>query len=517
MKTMISVRLLTCLLLAGSTISAKAYAQQTPPSSLPLISIDDLTYAGAFRLPADLFGASSLNFSEGPIAYNSSRHSLFVVGHSHDQALAEFAIPALVKSEQITDLLMASSPLQGFTDVLNQASGGNPQLIDRIGGMACFATPNGTEMIVNGYEYYDAPADNTHSTLLVRDADNLSTSAVDGFYSFSGGAGHTSGWLSPIPEAWQSALGGTYITGQSSGIPIIGRASVGPSAFAFDPLEVINTTPASATISSSKLLDFSLDLPLHDDLSNDSKTNDLWTHLSRAVYGFIVPGTRTYLTLGFSGGHNSGVCYKCTQNNGNVCGGYCTPDAADHYQFYWLWDVNDLQAVKEGRMEAHSVRPYASGPFSTPFESDAHALGGGTFDPESGTLYLSVQRADTQQGEYSNPPVIVAYKVNDEFLSVSNEPAELPESAAGFSVDLPYPNPFKSTSSLQLKVDVSQSIRITAHDALGRLVAQIHDGHLSANDRYKFTIISEDWPVGLYFILINGEQGQVVRKIALIE
>jgi hypothetical protein len=160
-----------------------------------------------------------------------------------------------------------------------------------------------------------------------------------------------------------------------------------------------------------QLLDFSLANPLHEDLSNDLGTNDLWTHLSRATFGMIIPDTRTYLTVGYSGGHISGVCYKCTQDDGTECGGYCAPLANDYSQYYWLWDVNDMLAVKNGTKQPFDVRPYDYGILATPFESYAHQIGGGDFDPASGLLYLTIQRADTAQGTYANPPVVVAYQI----------------------------------------------------------------------------------------------------------
>ena len=166
--------------------------------------------------------------------------------------------------------------------------------------------------------------------------------------------------------------------------------------------EPLDPTPTT------KLLDFSLANPLHEDLGNGTRTNNIWTHLSRAVYGFIPPGTRSYVTIGHSGGHNSGVCYKCTQNNNNLCGGYCAPDASDYYLYYWLWDLNDLIAVKNGQMNSYDVRPYDYGVFPSPIS--VTKLGGGSFDPASGKLYVTLQRADRDQGRYSNPPVIAVYQ-----------------------------------------------------------------------------------------------------------
>jgi len=395
---------------AGMAIAADSSA--APPQELPLLSMEDFQYVGAFRLPSQKYGESDLNFSQGPIAFNPDGQSLFIVGHAHQQAIAEFAIPELVDSTVLTELNMAGDPIQPFAAILNRASGGNPEGNNRIGGMLYVSGPDGPELLVNAYEYYDAPGDNTVSMLVVRDANNLAESAVDGYFEVQGRPGHTAGWMSPIPDQWQSILGGDFLTGSSSGIPIMSRTSVGPTAFVFDPLDIVGKKSVSTPISTTKLLDFSLAHRLHDDLSNESRQNDLWNHLSRAVYGIIVPGTRTYATFGHSGGNESGVGYKIVQDNGHRTGGYSSFVVKDNYHYFWLWDVNDLVRVRTGEMEPYDVRPYEYGIFKTPFEGSTHRLGGGTFDPATGRIYLTAQKADREQGRYANPPVVMAYKAS---------------------------------------------------------------------------------------------------------
>jgi hypothetical protein len=390
-----------------SLVAAILVGKPAWTAELPILHITDIQYRGAFRLPAATFGSSSLNYSEGPLEYNPLNHSIFIVGHSHHQNIAEFAIPGLNDSIVLQDLPMAAAPLQQFTPVLNRATSGNPQGLDRIGGMKFVNSNRGPQLIINAYEYYDAPGNNSQTTLIARNSSELASCVMEGYHSFQGGAGHTSGWISPIPQQWRSSLGGDAITGQSSGIPIISRTSVGPSAFAFSTDDLTEVASVINPIQTAKLLDFNLAHPLHEDLSNTSGTNDIWTHLSRVVYGFVVPDTRSYLTIGQSGGHSSGVCYKCTQNNGNLCGGYCANDAADYSLYYWLWDIEDMLAVKNGTMHSYDVRPYDYGVFPTPFAT--RSFGGGSFDPESNTLFLTIQQADRLQGTYSNPPVVVAF------------------------------------------------------------------------------------------------------------
>lgn len=458
---------------------------------LPLFDVQDLQYKGAFRIPADEFGGSSMNYSEGPIAYNAVNHSLFVIGHSHQQAIAEFAIPEPVISDNLLDLNMAGEPLQAFVEVLNQTPDGNPQLLDRIGGMYHHVDETSQTLIVNAYEYYDAPADNTLTTLLLDDPNDLANSTLQGYYNFEGGAGHTSGWISKIPLEWQGAVGSAYITGQSSGIPIIARTSVGPSAFSFSMDQLLNT---AGLIETQTLLDFSLTNGLNNDLFNESGTNDVWTHLSRVVFGFIVPGTHTYATFGYSGGHGSGVCYKCTQDNGNECGGYCTPDASDIYQYYWLWDMNDLMKVKSGQLESYDVLPYDYGEFSTPFENGYKQLGGGSYDVETGDLYLTVQRADDQQGQYSNPPVVLVYSTN----LISAVDAYLEEEAISL-----YPNP--THDIIELRGTIS-NFTVQILDSTGGIFQTLSSATTSLN------IDISTLPQGVYFLLVRNKSN---AKIAI--
>ena len=55
--------------------------------------------------------------------------------------------------------------------------------------------------------------------------------------------------------------------------------------------------------------------------------------------------------------------------------------------------------------------PYAYGAWSVPFDDNgSHSIIGGTFDEESGVLYLTLSKAG-QVGTYDRPPVIVAFQI----------------------------------------------------------------------------------------------------------
>jgi len=361
----------------GAYEYVEAVIDDCPPPSTqgwPLFQMNQLTYDGAFRLHNDL----GLNYSQGPIAYNPDNHSLYIVGHSHDQKIGEFAIPQLVASNQIADLNISEIQLQGNRQVLDFTPDGNPELLNRISGLHYDHESNPPKLFVNAFNNYSSL---TLTTLIVNDASNLAQSSLSGYYKFEGGGGHTSGWMSPIPTEWQTTLSGKMITGTSSGASVIHGWSVGPSAFSFDPQD-FNNTDTFTPIPTNQLLDFSLDNPLAD---------DLWTEGSRATYGFVVPNTRTYFTIGYSAaGHN-----------------------------YWLWDINDLIEVKNGNIASYDVLPYDYGIFDVPFDAQTKQIGGGSYDANTGQLYLSLQKADTLQGTYyqnSNLPLILVYNTNQSNL-----------------------------------------------------------------------------------------------------
>jgi hypothetical protein len=222
-----------------------------------------------------------------------------------------------------------------------------------------------------------------------------------------------------VPEEWQARLGGTHYVGWASNYSIIGRYSVGPSLYLFDPATVTGTP---GPVPTRVLMEFP-----HGEgtmLGADAlgvrqgSASPLWNFLSRAMYAFIVPGTRTYAVFGSSGGVDSGIGYKITQDDGTHCGGYCAYRADDDYNYYWLFDLDTILSASA----PYAPRPYAYGRWSLPFDNGGrHKIIGGAFDPGSGTLYLCLENAG-QTGEYDRPPLILAFDVpvSKPSLSIGN-------------------------------------------------------------------------------------------------
>ncbi|NQY86764.1 MAG: hypothetical protein HRT51_03285 [Colwellia sp.] len=384
------------------------------------ITIDSFEYQGGFRFSGEVFGDSNytnLSYAPGVIAYNPTNHSLFIVGHSREQAIAEFAIPEIVNSQNMADFKVQENIIQGFVDFheTGRVDTGIDQRF-RITGLALIEG----KLIANYMDWYDASGSETDTTVVFQDANNLSTSKIIGPFEFEG-AMHAAGWITPIPLEWQQSLGGRYVSGFSAGA-ILSRLSVGPSAFVLTDVDSLINAKHGTVIKSGVLLDFNYpqnilydktvygegSINQDDILYNKDLQNDLWTRNSGASHGFIVPGSNTYVTLGYSGGHESGLGYKITQNDGNLCGGPCPFIAAERYNYIWLWHVSDLLKVKQGLMEPHDVRPYEYGKFDTPINAE---LRGASYDADSGLLYVSLKDGDTT-ALYSRPPLFYVYKIN---------------------------------------------------------------------------------------------------------
>lgn len=361
-------------------------------------------YVGAFRFPAAELGASRMAYTQGTFTLSSDNKSLYIVGHVHHQAVGEFLIPKIVDSKNLNSLQIAKV-LQPFSTILNRAASGNIEGIDKITGMQEI----NEQLIINGVRYYDAVAKVTDTTLILRNPKQLAVSKVDGFFKLKGAA-HAAGWISAIPRQWQKSIGAKWLTGFASNYAINARSSIGPTAFGFYPLALLDSNEESGIIISETLLDYSLSHPLHEDRYNKLGKNNLWTEVSSANYGFIVPGTSYYLVVGNSGGHTSGIGYKITQDSGNLCGGPCPYKKLDNYNYFWVWDVNGLTDVKLGKKKPHELKPFQYGVFD---QSRANWLiSGADFDEQNKLLYVLYTGIDDTQSKYENGPLMLVYHLD---------------------------------------------------------------------------------------------------------
>ncbi len=389
-----------------------------PPLDPGLFAMTDLTYAGAFRVSSAEHGESSSNYAVGTLGFHATHRSLYLAGHAQQNAIAEFAIPdTLGMGDVVDELPIVDTPLQGFRNVLGATPNGNPDGMDRVTGLYV----QDGHLVVQANRWYDASGRARDTTLLVVDGDLQGT--VIGYFELDGAA-RSAGFIAPIPAEWRERLGGPALAGWASNYSIVGRYSVGPSLFAFDPSDLTAraTEPAAeGPIAARAWMEFphaggafladdalARQCDLVDGVTScDGVASSLWNHLSRAMYGFVVPGTRTYAVFGSTGGLETGIGYKIDQDNGNRCGGYCAYGADDYTNYYWLFDLDELIAAAS----PSEPRPYDYGAWELPFDDGgSHRIAGGAWDPDERVLYLSLGGAG-QVGTYDRPPLIVAYRL----------------------------------------------------------------------------------------------------------
>jgi len=408
MSSIITFSLVACLSTFTSYASA---ANEQDYDSITLIEGVNLEYEGAFRFNTKTWGASRMPYASGPFTIAKNGKDFYIVGHKHHQAIAEFTVPELKTTRKAPKLNFAIG-LQPFTSILKSKSRlKNPQKLDRISGMELIER----ELFVNAVEFYDAPGDNNHTTFIIRQPEELKKSKVDGLFQLQDRA-HAAGWMSKIPPSVSSAFTGSYLLGYTNNYAINSRFSIGPSAYTSNIDAFAGMPESKGLIPAHKLMDFSTKKPIHTDQYNRSKKNDIWTEVSYAAHGFINPNGKYYIVVGNSGGHESSIGYKIKQNNGNMCGGPCAYDAKDYYNYYWIFDVQDLLKAQRKEIKPNTIRPIKVGKLTIPFQprNNLRKLIGADFDYASNRLWMLIENVDSSQSEFETAPVMVIYKLSEE-------------------------------------------------------------------------------------------------------
>lgn len=355
MKLLLNVSVFLIVVLVGIASAEDKLLQQS-----------DFTYLGAFRVPKDDMGGpqyQGLNYGGSVIAYNPANNSLFVVGHTSNQQVAEISIPSPVNSTVLNSLNTANA-IQNLVDITEGnrthiKSGGAAETENMvlIGGLVV----SGGQLVGSVYNNYDGA-----QTALLSHFLSSTTLATTGDFSgmFEVGvkpnpvpqAGFVAGYMATIPSSWQTALGGKVLTGQSA-LSVLGRTSSGPSAFAFDPAN-LGATPATA----HALVNYPLD---HQTIGTYETSHTLYNNGSHHS-GMVFPdGTKTIMYTGRQG--MGAACYGYGNTTGQAGGAART--------------TNVLNAEIIAYMDSHNTDTYPCGDSSIPrsyVSGNAHAC---CYDP----------------------------------------------------------------------------------------------------------------------------------------
>jgi hypothetical protein len=397
------LRRLAALCLVILTVLVVTNARVTTTGALPLIQQSGLKYVGAFRVPAGNFGGSSFAYGGTAMAYNPARNSLFMVGHDWQQQVAEVSIPTPVNSTSV-DALPTATVIQPFADATEGRFGMVSSDIPgvKVGGLMVLDT----KLYGSLYIYYDGSGSQklshfVHST-------NLSQSSVQGPFEVAN-TGAVAGHMLPVPQTWQSLLGGPFLTGQCC-IPILSRTSFGMSAFAFNPSQLGQVSPVPTT----KLLFY----PQDHQLSTWDQTSSMFngsTHLA----GMVFPeGSGSLLYFGRQGigtycyGYGTTIQPVPPPDAGGT--GYCydpTSDSKGNHAYplvyqVWAYSADDLAAVKRGAKQSWELRPYATWQLTFPITTWLAQLNGIAYDPSRQRIWVSQAFGDGDR------PVIHAFDLN---------------------------------------------------------------------------------------------------------
>jgi hypothetical protein len=247
-------------------------------SGLPLVQTSNIVYQYSFRFDSigsmgySVWGGIAYNPNGNPSPQAGETTGSIHVNNDNSQMGFEFAIPAApacapgcstLSQLPKARLIQSGDPSEGPPGA---SCASNPPLniclIDPGGPMNLTAAGRklgrpfvaGGKLWEFGFLYYETVAQNV--ALYNRNL-NLSTPSFSGFGAIApaNDALKNAGWLLSVPPAWQSALGGPYLSGQCCSGPI-SLQNVGPSAFSLDlaaftpyPAPYWNTsgTPLAAT------------------------------------------------------------------------------------------------------------------------------------------------------------------------------------------------------------------------------------------------------------------------------
>lgn len=90
------------------------------------------------------------------------------------------------------------------------------------------------------------------------------------------------------------------------------------------------------------------------------------------------------------------------------------------------------------------------------------------------------------------------------------------DTSGAFRLSSARPNPFTSSTRLELTVDSATDLTVAVFDALGRRVALIHEGAVRAGT-YALRVDAGQLPPGLYMVRATDSRGSTAtRSISLV-
>ncbi|NND72920.1 MAG: T9SS type A sorting domain-containing protein [Rhodothermales bacterium] len=97
----------------------------------------------------------------------------------------------------------------------------------------------------------------------------------------------------------------------------------------------------------------------------------------------------------------------------------------------------------------------------------------------------------------------------------SNSIESLIDSRKSITVSDAYPNPFESVTDLRVSSGLTQRVRVTVYDVLGRTLVMLLDEYMDTGEVRLLTIDGSNLPAGVYFYTIEGNNIVVTKSVVL--
>lgn len=385
----------------------------------------DFTYIGAFRLPKEANGASRFGYGGGALALNPQGDpnglsdgypgSLYIVGHEHDQMVAEVNIPIPVdQRNKPLGTLNSAGFLHGFVDITGGLAGqfdaGNGYRVDGLAYLDSQGSQNSPKIYWTARTYYnvDGSSDPSHG---MSDAD-LSQLNAKGMWRLADYTGMmTGGYIFPVPEYFaDSYLGGKRLIAGLFTAQGVSHTSQGPAMFAYGPWfdDPQNRGIAHNTkLATQALLYYPYTTnfnPEGDPIGNfpNHQVPDRWD----AAAWVDTAGKHAVVVVGR---RSMGKTYY-----GDARPGDCTIDKGYHGEPYepriLFYDPADLALAAQNKKDPTTIVPYIEWNPAQFFVTDCnYEITGAAYDETNHLLYILHTNADREGGEPT--PLLYVFKV----------------------------------------------------------------------------------------------------------
>ncbi len=118
-----------------------------------------------------------------------------------------------------------------------------------------------------------------------------------------------------------------------------------------------------------------------------------------------------------------------------------------------------------------------------------------------------------------NDILVGAYKKKEAFAYTIYNPTAVEDSelkGINFVLSQNYPNPFNPSTTISFNIMTKGNYKLTVYNMLGQKVKTLVNGELSSGYQ-KVTLNANNFPSGIYFYTLSGENVQITRKMILLK